>query len=102
MPIFRLTSSAILTPDPVSAALAFPSETLLVDGVGLPLNPLFHYPGTVGYWNRPRNNLFEARVSGSGAFSVEYGGAYHRDQHFLHRSVPCCLHPRFRSLRRSS
>src|SRR5207245_8532164 len=68
-------------------SLVFHCETLLVDGVGLPLNPLFHYPGTVGYWNRPRNNLFEARVSGSGAFSVENGGAYHRDQHFLHRSV---------------
>ena len=57
----------------------FRCETLMVDGVGLPLNPLFHYPGTVGYWNRPRNDLFEARISGFGAFSVEYGGAYHRD-----------------------
>jgi hypothetical protein len=53
----------------------FSREALLVDGLGLPLNPLFHCLRPVGYWNRPRNDLFEARVSGSGAFSFEYGGA---------------------------
>ncbi len=57
----------------------FSREALLVDRLGLPLNPLFHYLGTVGYWNRPRNDLLEARVNGFGAFSVEYGGAYHHD-----------------------
>jgi len=59
--------------------MVFRCEALLVDGVGLPLNPLFHYPRPVGYWNRPCNDFFEARVSGSGAFSAEYGGACHRD-----------------------
>jgi hypothetical protein len=57
-------------------------ESLLVDGLGLPLNPLFHYLGPVGYWNCPRNDLFKARVSDFGAFSVEYGGAYEHDSHF--------------------
>jgi len=62
--------------------MVFRCEALLVDRLGLPLNPLFHYPRPVGYWNRPRNDLFKARVSGFGAFSVEYGGAYDPDSHF--------------------
>jgi hypothetical protein len=63
----------------------FPGEALLVDGLGFPLNPLFHYLRTVGYWNRPRNDLFEAQVNGFGAFSVEYGGAFAHDSHFSHQ-----------------
>src|SRR5260370_7453690 len=55
----------------------FPGEALLVDPLGLPLNPLFHYLRTVGYWNRPRNDLFEARVSRLGAFSLDYGAPSH-------------------------
>src|SRR5437667_10570834 len=60
-------------------SLVFRCETLLVDGVGLPCNLLFHSPRPARHRHRTRNNLFEARVSRPGAFPVESGGAYHRD-----------------------
>src|SRR5207245_7520238 len=56
----RYSARKILQILHVSLSLLSPvlCEALLVDGVGLPLNPLFHYPRPVGYWNRPRNDLF--------------------------------------------
>lgn len=52
------------------------SPALLVDRLPLPLNPLFHYPAPLGYWNRPSHDFFVAGVTdGFGAFSADYGGA---------------------------
>jgi len=57
--------------------LVLPSETLLVRGSNMSLNPLFHYPASLGYWYPARHDFFVGSISdGCGAVSADYGGAF--------------------------
>lgn len=48
---------------------------LLVDCGTLSLNPLFHYPPRLGYWNCSGHDFFGPSVIvGFDAFSLDYGG----------------------------
>ena len=75
-PIFHFSDSACQS-HLVLSLWVIPGETLLVRGSNMPLNPLFHYPASLGYWYCARHDFFVASVNdGFGAVSADYGGAF--------------------------